>query len=89
MGLPFAARCTHRRGQAAIHIYRHEPVAEYVWDWRPAPAGLTAYASNWASPLRVGPPFRMALAFNEPDVERLRLKRTLCQQNCSKRGNHL
>ena len=34
----------------------------------------------------VGPPFRMALAFNEPDAERLRLKRTLCQQELLKAG---
>jgi hypothetical protein len=34
----------------------------------------------------VGPPFRMALAFDEPDVERLRLKRTLCQQELLRAG---
>ena len=41
--------------KAAIHIYRDEPVAEYVWDYgTQAPAWeLTACASNWASPPRV------------------------------------
>ena len=48
---------------------------------------LTVCASNVGiAAACVGPPFRMALSFNEPDAERLRLKRTLCQQELFKAG---
>jgi glutamate-1-semialdehyde aminotransferase len=74
--------------KAAIHIYRHEPVAEYVWDYG---TRLKQEINRLCQQLGidaacVGPPFRMALAFNEPDDERLRLKRTLYQQELLKAG---
>jgi glutamate-1-semialdehyde 2,1-aminomutase len=74
--------------KAAIHIYRHEPVAEYVWDYGTRlQQGINRLCQQLGiAAACVGPPFRMALAFNEPDAERLRLKRTLCQQELFKAG---
>jgi len=74
--------------KAAMQIYRDEPVAEYVWDYG---TRLQQGINRLCQQLRiaaacVGPPFRMALAFKEPDAERLRLKRTLYQQELLKAG---
>jgi glutamate-1-semialdehyde 2,1-aminomutase len=74
--------------KAAIQIYRSEPVAEYVWDYGTRlKQGVNRLCQQLGiAAACVGPPFRMALAFNEPDAERLRLKRTLYQQELLKAG---
>jgi glutamate-1-semialdehyde 2,1-aminomutase len=74
--------------KAAIHIYRNEPVAEHVWNYGTRlQQGINRLCQQLGvAAACVGPPFRMALAFNEPDAERLRLKRTLCQQELFKAG---
>jgi glutamate-1-semialdehyde 2,1-aminomutase len=74
--------------KAAIHIYRNEPVAEYVWDYGTRlQQGINRLCQQLGiAAACVGPPFRMALAFHEPDPERLRLKRTLYQQELLKAG---
>lgn len=74
--------------KAAINIYRREPVAESVWDYGNQlknginniceRAGLKAECK--------GPPFRSALIFDEPDQDRLCMKRTLYQQELLKSG---
>lgn len=74
--------------KAAINIYREEPVAEHVWNY-----GLKLKQSINAicQQIRInaqckGPPFRMALIFNEPDPDRLYVKRTLYLQELLKAG---
>jgi glutamate-1-semialdehyde aminotransferase len=74
--------------KAAIQIYRREPVAEYVWDYGiRLQQGINRLCQHLGiAAACMGPPFRMALAFQEPDAERLRLKRTLCQQELLRAG---
>ena len=73
--------------KAAIHIYRSEPVAEYVWDYGTRlQQGINRLCHQLGiAAACVGPPFRMALAFNEPDAERLR-RSDAYHRNCSKQG---
>src|SRR5262249_477209 len=68
--------------KAAIHIYRQEPVAQYVWDYG---TNLQQGINRLSQDLGVGaaclgPPFRMTTTFLDIDAERLRLKRTLYHQ---------
>jgi glutamate-1-semialdehyde aminotransferase len=74
--------------KAALQIYREEPVAKYVWDYgmelRKAINALCKGEGISAECL--GPPFRMALIFHEPDPERFHMKRTLYQQELLKAG---
>jgi glutamate-1-semialdehyde 2,1-aminomutase len=79
---PFAAAC------AALEIYRREPVAEHVWRFgQRLQEGMTSLAvDHGVAATSVGPPFRTALAFTEPNPERLRLKRTLYQQELLRAG---
>lgn len=74
--------------KAAINIYRDEPVAEYVWNFGTRLKNEINRICNHAG-LKAeckGPPFRSALIFNEPDYCRLRMKRTLYQQELLKAG---
>jgi glutamate-1-semialdehyde aminotransferase len=74
--------------KAALQIYRREPVAEHVWNYGNRlrdrindlcnHAGVGAHCS--------GPPFRMALAFDEQKPERLNIKRALYVQELLKSG---
>ena len=63
-------------------------MAEYVWDYGTRlQQGINRLCEQLGiAAVCVGPPFRMALAFHEPDAERLRLQRTLCQQKLLKAG---
>ncbi|MEJ2587537.1 MAG: aminotransferase class III-fold pyridoxal phosphate-dependent enzyme [Deltaproteobacteria bacterium] len=74
--------------RAAIWIYRNEPVAQTVWDYgtrlRDGINDLCRRLGIAANCL--GPPFRMALHFDEPNPERLGLKRTLYIQELLKSG---
>lgn len=74
--------------KAAISIYRDEPVAQYVWDYGSRlQQGINRLCQELGiAAACIGPPFRLALAFNEPDAERLRLKQTLYQQELLKAG---
>jgi len=74
--------------KAAIQIYRTEPVAKYVWNYGTRiQQGINRLCRQLdIGAACIGPPFRMALAFDEPDPERLRLKRTLYQQELLKAG---
>jgi glutamate-1-semialdehyde 2,1-aminomutase len=74
--------------KAAIEIYRTEPVADFVWDYG---ARLRHGINTICRDLNLkaqclGPPFRMGLAFDEADREKLTLKRTLYYQELLKSG---
>lgn len=74
--------------KAAIGIYRTEPVARHIWDYG---ARLKARINGLCGEIGIpaackGPPFRMALIFDEPDEERLRRMRTLYIQELLKGG---
>lgn len=79
---PFAA------ARAALEIYRREPVVEHVWRFgRRLQEGMLDLAQgHGVAATSVGPPFRTALAFTETNPERLRLKRTLYQQELLRAG---
>jgi glutamate-1-semialdehyde 2,1-aminomutase len=74
--------------RAAIEIYRSEPVADTVWRLGvKLKDGINAHCQRIG--LRascVGPPFRMAVIFDEPDPYRLRKKKTLYQQELLRQG---
>ena len=74
--------------RAALHIYRSEPVADYVWRFgsrlRQGVDALCAELS--VSGALVGPPFRMGLLFDEADPQRFNLKRSLYHQELLKAG---
>lgn len=74
--------------KAALQIYREEPVATHVWDYgtelKKAISALCKEVGLSAECL--GPPFRMAVVFDEPNPERLQMKRTLYQQELLKAG---
>jgi len=74
--------------KAAICIYRDEPVAESVWNYGlELKKGIDAICGQAGVAAKcLGPPFRMALTFDEPDDLRLRMKRTLYQQELLKSG---
>ncbi len=74
--------------KAAIQIYRAEPVAETIWNYG---TRLKKEINRLCANIGVnasckGPPFRMALIFQEADSDRLRLKRTLYVQELLKQG---
>ncbi len=74
--------------KAAMTIYRKEPVAQHVWDYGTRlKDGLNRICRRIGLAVECkGPPFRMAIAFDEPDPDRLRMKRTLYQQELMKCG---
>ena len=74
--------------RAAIRVYREEPVADRVWaHGRKLKKAMNALMSRVGVPAQLkGPPFRMALIFQEPDLVRYRLKHTLLQQELLKAG---
>jgi len=74
--------------RAALEIYRREPVAEHVWrHGTRLKEGINALCAELGvAAAFTGPPFRMGLTFDEPDPDRLRLKRTLYHQELLKAG---
>jgi glutamate-1-semialdehyde aminotransferase len=74
--------------RAALEIYRREPVAAHVWQHgEQLTRGLRALCAERGLAARVaGPPFRMGVAFDDADPQRLRLKRTLYHQELLKGG---
>ena len=74
--------------KAAIQIYRSEPVAEHVWNYgKQLREGINRICKDIGIAAEcMGPPFRMSLTFFEQDEYRLRLKRTLYQQELLKAG---
>ncbi|MFP4085552.1 MAG: aminotransferase class III-fold pyridoxal phosphate-dependent enzyme [Desulfobacteraceae bacterium] len=74
--------------RTAIQIYRHEPVAQHVWEYGTRlQEGVNRLCEQVGIAARcLGPPFRMVLAFDEPNPERLRMKRTLYMQELLKAG---
>ena len=74
--------------KAAIGIYREEPVAEYVWNYgEKLREGIHAICTQLGIQAECkGPPFRMALTFQEQDIERLYMKRSLYYQELLKEG---
>jgi glutamate-1-semialdehyde 2,1-aminomutase len=79
---PFAA------AKAALEIYRSEPVASHVHDFglRLQQAITNLLEHHVLAAHCFGPPFRFAVAFREPDPERLALKRTFYQQELLRAG---
>lgn len=74
--------------KTAINIYRSEPVAEYIWNFGVRLKDGINKICNRAD-LNAeckGPPFRFALIFKELNKDRLRMKRTLYQQELLKAG---
>lgn len=74
--------------RAAIKAYRFDPVADHVWDYgtRLQQGVNDLCAQLGAAAGCKGPPFRMAVMFDEPDPYRFELKRTLFQQEMLKSG---
>lgn len=74
--------------RAALEIYRREPVADHVWRFgNQLKQGVNALCAELGvAAALTGPPFRMGLSFDEPDPDRLSLKRTLYQQELLKSG---
>lgn len=74
--------------KAAIHIYRTEPVAEFVSDYgQRLKEGINKFCQTLEIDAKCwGPSFRLGVAFNEPDLSRLRLIRTLYVQELLKAG---
>ncbi len=74
--------------RAALEIYRREPVADHVWRFgSQLKQGVNALCAELGvAAALTGPPFRMGLSFDEPDPDRLSLKRTLYQQELLKSG---
>ena len=74
--------------RTSMQIYREEPVADYIWHYGEV---LKIKINDICNVTKVdaeckGPPFRMALTFNEPNIDMHRLKRTLLQQELLKGG---
>jgi glutamate-1-semialdehyde aminotransferase len=74
--------------KAAIRIYRTEPISEFVWNYGTRlQQGINALCGELEVEAQcMGPPFRMGLVFDEPDLEQLQLKRTLYHQELLKAG---
>lgn len=72
----------------ALAIYREIDVPAHVWSYgRRLQQAIDRICADLDAPARmIGPPFRMLLAFDEPDPERLRLTRTLMQQELLRNG---
>jgi glutamate-1-semialdehyde aminotransferase len=79
---------SYAAAKASIEICRKEPVAQHVWDYgEKLIAGIERIAGQaGVRTLCKGPPFRFAVVFEEPDIERFRLKRTLFVQELLKTG---
>jgi glutamate-1-semialdehyde 2,1-aminomutase len=73
---------------AALKLYEEEPVADAVWRYgtRLRDGLDEACRAAGVAASCIGPPFRMLVAFDEPDAERLRLKRTLYHQELMRAG---
>jgi glutamate-1-semialdehyde aminotransferase len=74
--------------KAALAVYRECDVPGHVWAYgNQLKDGVNELCRRFAVPAELtGPPFRMVLAFREPDVQRLTMMRTLVQQELLKRG---
>ena len=74
--------------KAAIQIYRSEPVAEHIWKYgEDLRRGINSICNQLGINAECkGPPFRMALKFNDQNPENLQLKRTLYVQELLKEG---
>ena len=72
----------------SLAVYRSEPVADHVWWYgRQLEAALTRLCVEIdIEATVVGPPFRMALRFDEPDPHRRKLIRTLYIQELLRGG---
>jgi glutamate-1-semialdehyde aminotransferase len=72
----------------ALTIYRESDVPGHVWDFgNRLKQGVNRLCRQIGAPAElVGPPFRMLLAFREPDEWRRTLMRTLVQQELLQRG---
>ena len=70
------------------HVNPAEPVAEYVWNYgEKLRRGIHTLCDRIGIRAECkGPPFRMALIFEEPDVERLHMKQALIHQELLKEG---
>lgn len=74
--------------RAAIEIYRSEPVADFIWDYG---TRLREKVDELVKQHDIdaefkGPPFRMALIFNDSDPAKKHLKRTLYHQELLRAG---
>ena len=74
--------------RAARAVYQREPVAAHVWSHGERLRALLDAAGREAGLAArcVGPPFRMVVAFDEPDAQRQRLLGTLLHQELLRRG---
>ena len=74
--------------KATIEIYRSEPVAQHVWDYgTKLKEGLDRLCAELGvAGTCAGPPYRMMFVFDEPDLQRFRLMRTLFTQEVLRRG---
>jgi glutamate-1-semialdehyde aminotransferase/predicted aldo/keto reductase-like oxidoreductase len=74
--------------RAALSIYRSEPVADHVWRYgKLLQAGIAKLCKSIGVDADVaGPPFRFVLHFNEPDLHRRNLIRTLYLQELLRGG---
>jgi glutamate-1-semialdehyde aminotransferase len=74
--------------QAALESYRGHDVPGHVWRYgERLRQGINRLCEQLGAPAElIGPPFRMLLAFREPDEDRLPLMRTLVQQELLKKG---
>ena len=74
--------------RAALAVYQREPVAAHVWSHGERLRALLDAAGREAGLAArcVGPPFRMVVAFDEPDAQRQRLLGTLLHQELLRRG---
>ena len=74
--------------RAALEVYREEPVAEHVARFGEALRSVIDEAARRAGLAArcIGPSFRMVVAFDEPDLDRQRLLRTLLHQELLREG---
>jgi hypothetical protein len=77
-GVSFAA------ANAAIRIYRAEPVADHIWRYgRELRKAINLICADTAvSAACMGPPFRQALVFDGGEPSRARQKKTIYVQSC-------
>jgi glutamate-1-semialdehyde aminotransferase len=74
--------------KAALQVYREQDVGGHVWDHgRRLQEGVNDLCRGHSLPGEmIGLPFRLVMAFREPDAERNVLLRTLLQQELMKSG---
>lgn len=74
--------------RAVLAVYRKEDVAGHVWRYGSGLLeGVNQLCRRLEAPAElIGPPFRMVLAFQEADAERVTLMRTLVLQELVKKG---